>query len=183
MPARTLIECIRNLDGRGFASTPFRIDAARCLREVARRNHGLDDDMCDLLEGWITERPSTLEESAADSDDTVTTDDSILWSSHGFFALPQGNYPFLDALMLGHLLRNPPDLNGWLGVLERHLKRDEEVRVWIALTRDMPHLVSAGGGRGIKFLAALFARYPTAPEYNVGRAADRGRSLTGFPMG
>ena len=159
--ARTLIECIRDLDGRGFASTPFRIDAARCLREVARRSHGLDDDMCDVLEGWITERPSTLEESAAGLDDTVTTNDSILWSSHGFSALPQGNYPFLDALMLGHLLRNPPDLNGWLGVLERHLNRDEEVRVWIALTRDMPHLVSAGGGRGIKFLAALFARYPT----------------------
>ena len=159
--ARTLIECIRNLDDRGFASTPFRIDAARSLREVARRSHGLDDDMCDLLEGWITERPSTLEESAAGLDDTVTTDDSILWSSHDFSALPQGNYPFLNALMLGHLLRNPPDLNGWLGVLERHLNRAEEVRVWIALTRDMPHLVSAGGARGIKFLAALFARYPT----------------------
>ena len=159
--ARTLIECIWDLDGRGFASTPFRIDAARCLREVARRSHGLDDDMCDLLEGWITECPSTLEESAAGLDDTVTTDDSILWSSLGFSALPQGNYTFLDALMLGHLLRNPPDLNGWLRVLERHLKRDEEVRVWIALTQDMPHLVSAGGGRGIKFLAAVFVRYPT----------------------
>ena len=159
--AGKLIEKIRNLDGRGFASTSFRIDAARCLREVARRSHGLDDDMCDLLEGWITERPSTLEESAAGLDDTVTTNDSIPWSSLGFSALPQGNYTFLDALMLGRLLRNPPDLSGWLGVLERHLKRDEEVRVWIALTRDMPHLVSAGGGRGIKFLAVLFVRYPT----------------------
>ena len=168
VPAGKLIESIRNLDGRGFASEAFRVNAARCLREVARRNHGLDDDVGDLLEGWITERPSILEESAGDSDDSVTGDDSILWIPHGLFALPPGNYPILDALTLGRLLRNPPDLNGWLGVLERHLKRDEEVKVWIALTRDMPYLVNASGGRGIKFLGALFARYPTVLNTKLG---------------
>ena len=160
VPAGTLVECIVNLASRGFDSAPFRIDVARCLRKVARRNHGFDDHMCDLLEGWITERPSAVVESAPDSNDTVTTDHSILWSAHGLFALPRGNYPILDALMLGRLLRTSPDLNGILRVLERHLKRDEEVTVWSALTQYMPHLVGVNGGRGTKFLSALFCRYP-----------------------
>ena len=158
--AHTLIESIRQLDGRGFASKSFRIDAARCLREVARRNQGLDNAACRLLEGWITDRSSTPHNDAAGLEDAVpATGDSILWGHHGLVALPQSNYPILDALMLGHLLRDRPDLSGWLAVLERHLQRDEDPRVWSALARDMPHLVDEA--RGIKFLGALFARYPT----------------------
>ena len=162
VPAGRLIDLAKALDARGFASEPFRLDAARCLREVARRNRGLDGETCDLLEGWITEGPAALGDGATDSDDaTVTADDSILWSQPDFGALPQGNYPILDALMLGRLLRNQPDLNGWLAVLERHLKRDEDPRVWSALARDMPYLVNADDERGIRFLGALFDRYPT----------------------
>ena len=162
VPVGPLIDFIRTLDARGFASEPFRLDAARCLREVARRNRGLDDETCHLLEGWITERPSAPGDGATDSDDTTrAADDSILWSQPGFGALPQGNYPILDALMLGHLLRKQPDLNGWLGVLERHLKRDEDPRVWRALARGMPYLVSADDERGIRFLGGLFVRHPT----------------------
>ena len=161
IPANTLIECIRRLDARGFASDPFRRGAARCLREVARRNEGLDEETCHLLEGWITERPSAPGDDTTDSDDTtLTACDSILWSQPDFVTLPQGNYPILDALMLGHLLRNQPGLSGWLAVLERHLKRDENLKVWSVLARDMPYLVNAEDGRGIAFIDALFARYP-----------------------
>ena len=162
VPVGRLIDFTTTLDARGFASEPFRLDAARCLREVARRNRGLDDETCHLLEGWITERPSAPGDGATDSDDaTLTAGDSILWHQPGFGALPQGNYPILDALMLGHLLRTQPDLNGWLAVLERHLKRDEDPRVWSALARDMPYLVNADDERGIRFLGALFVRYST----------------------
>ena len=162
VPAGALIGCIRQLDGRGFASEPFRIGAATCLREVARRNGGLDDDTCALIEGWITERSAAHNDGGADSDDAIgTTGDSILWDLQGLDVLPEGNYPILDALMLGYLLRNQPDLNGWLAVLERHLKRDEEPKVWTALARDMPCLVDADDGHGIAFLGALVARYPT----------------------
>ena len=169
VPPDTLIECIRQLDQRGFASEPFRIEAARCLREVARRDRGLDDDTCKLLEGWITERSSASPDCAGSSDDsTPTIGDSILWGPHGFFALPGGNYPILDALTLGYVLRHEPDLSGWLAVLERHLKREEDSRVWSALARYMPHLVDADDGRGIRFLSALFVRFPTILETTAG---------------
>ncbi|MDE0191068.1 MAG: TIR domain-containing protein [Gammaproteobacteria bacterium] len=160
VPVAKLIECIRQLDGRGFASEPFRIGAARCLREVALRNQGLEDDTCELLAGWITEHSSAHDDSGAAGDDTFGHGTSILWSTHDFVALPQGNYPILDALMLGYLLRPQPDMNGWVTVLERHLKRNESLKVWSALARDMPYLVNAEDERGIDFLGALFAHYP-----------------------
>ena len=160
--AETLIECITRLDRRGFASESFRIDAARCLREVARRSRGLDDETCELLEGWITERPSAADDGVAGSDEaTATAGDSILWDNHGLVALPQGNYPILDALMLGYVLRDQPHPSGWLGVLERHLQRDEDPKVWCALTQGMPHLVDADDERAMKFFSSLFARFPT----------------------
>ena len=162
VPAGTLIECIRRLDRRGFASESFRIDAARCLREVARRSRGLDDETCELLEGWITERSSPTDDGVAGWDEaSVTEGDSILWDRHGLVSLPQGNYPILDALMLGYLLRDQPHPSGWLGVLERHLSRDEDPRVWCALTQGMPHLANDDGDRAIKFFNSLFARFPT----------------------
>ena len=179
VPAATLIDCIRKLDGRRFASESFRVDAARCLREVARRNQGLHDGVCELLEGWITERSSASGDGAADSDDaTLTTGDSVLWDQHGFIQLPHGNYPILDALMLGYLLRSQPDLKEWLAVLKRHLKREEDTKVWSALARDMPCLVNAEDERGIEFLDALFARYPTVLNTKwgvllIGQIVDR----------
>ena len=162
VPADKLINCVRRLDGRGFASKPFRTESARCLREVARRTLGLDEGICELLEGWIVERSSGTDEDVADSDETVrTAGKSILWSGQSMVVLPHGNYPVLDALMLGHLLREPPDLIGCFAVLGRHLKRDEDAKVWSALAGHMPFLVHADHQRGIEFLNNLFARCPT----------------------
>ena len=62
--------------------------------------------------------------------------------------------------MLGYVLREQPHPSGWLGVLERHLDRDEDPRVWSALTQGMPNLVRADDERAIKFLNSLFARFP-----------------------
>ena len=158
VPAGTLIECIRRLDRRGFASESFRIDAARCLGEVARRSRGLDDETCELLEGWITERSSAADDGVAGSDEsTVTAGDSILWGQHGLVSLPHGNYPILDALLLAYVSRDQPHPTGWLGVLERHLQRDEDPKVWCALTQGMPHLLDVDDERAIKFFNSLFA--------------------------
>ena len=160
VPAAKLIECIRRLDGRGFASETFRMSAARCLGDVARRNQGLDDETCELLAGWVMDRSSVHDDSGANWDDTIETGRSILWGMQDFGPLPQGNYTILDALMLGYLSRTQPDLNGWLTVLELHLNRNESLKVWSALARDMPYLVNAEDGRGIDFLDTFFARYP-----------------------
>jgi len=177
--ADRLIDCVRKLDRRGFVSEPFRTGAARCLREVARRARGLDDGVCELLEGWIVDRSSGTDEDVADSDETVqTAGKSILWSGQSMVVLPHGNYPVLDALMLGYLLRESPDPIGCFTVLERHLKRDEDAKVWSALARHMPFIVHADDERGIEFLNNLFARCPTVLKNKSGvmlvaRVVDR----------
>ena len=183
VPTRTLIECITRLDRRGFASESFRIDAARCLREVARRSSGLDDEACELLEGWITERSSAPDDGVAGSDEaTANASHSILWDHHCIFTPPHGNYPILDALMLGYVLREQPHPSGWLGVLERHLQRDEDPKAWCALTQGMPILLGADHERAMKFFNALFARFPTILNTQsgallIGQIVDRLPSL------
>ena len=171
VPPATLIACIRELDACGFVSEEFRADATRCLREVARRADGLDDATCHLLEGWITDwRPSAIdgeiETVAGWSGNSHTSGEagekreSLLWGNLGLQILPRGNYPFLDALMLGYVLRKPQEVNGWLAVLERHLKRNENPEVWSAIMTEPQHLVQADEGCAMKFFDAFFDRYP-----------------------
>ena len=166
-----LIACIRELDARGFALETFRADAARCLREIARRADGLDDAICSLLEGWMTDwHPPAIDGEIDDEADQLGNSDtsektgknceSFLWGHDGFQILPGGNYPFLDALMLGYLLRKPQEVNGWLEVLERHLKRNENPEVWSAIMTEPQYLVQADEGRALKFFDAFFDRYP-----------------------
>ena len=171
VPPATLIASIRDLDSRGFDSEHFRADAARCLREVAERAGGLDDATCALLENWIADwRPTVADEESvrvADLPGSSTENSkpegagrSLLWSISGIHILPGGNYPFLDALMLGYLRRKPAYPNGWLAVLERHLERREDPRVWNAVTYDLRHLVISDRLRATAFLELFFRRYP-----------------------
>ena len=171
VPPSILIGSIRKLDARGFALQEFRSDAARCLRAIARRADGLDDATCELLEGWITDwRPDVGDEAvrAGNERAKISSEDgsiearreSLLWGLGGFGILPGGNYPFLDALMTGYLLRKPEDANGWLAVLERHLRRDEDPEVWSALAVHLQHLARADRPRTIRFFGSLLDLQP-----------------------
>ena len=171
VPPSILIASIRKLDARGFASQEFRSDAARCLRAIARRADGLDEATCELLEGWITDwRPDVADEAARAGNEratisredgsTETRRESLLWAHGRFGRLPGGNYPFLDALTVGYLLRKPEDANGWLAVLERHLRRDEDPEVWNALAVDLQHLVRADRPSTIRFFNSLLELQP-----------------------
>lgn len=169
VPADRVIDCVRRLDRRGFASEPFRTESARCLREVARRACGLDEGICELLERWIVDRSSGADDDVVDSNETLlAAGESILWSGQSMVVLPHGNYLVLDALMLGHLLREPPDPSGCLAVLERHLERDDDAKVWGALAIHLPYLVRANDQRGIKLLRDMFARHPTVLNMKSG---------------
>ena len=134
VPPEKLIACIQELEERGFTSEEYRSSAARCLREIARRADGLDDVTCDLLKSWLSNwDPKAGDPDTSHVDIPRTVDnqyDSILWGLKGLEVLPQGNYPVLSALTLGYLLRKPESANDWLAVLERHLVRREDPRVW-----------------------------------------------------
>ena len=168
VPPEKLIACIQELEERGFASEEYRNSAARCLREIARRADGLDDATCNLLESWLSNwDPKSGDPDTSHGNISRTGDnqfDSILWSPAGLKALPEGNYPVLSALTLGYLLRKPESADDWLAVLERHLVRREDPRVWCALAIYLDHVFRADPDRSIGFFESLFHQYPTFLE-------------------
>ena len=167
-----LITCIHELDSRGFASEAFRTDAATCLGDVARRAGGLSDRTCVLLESWIGEWEPVAETDTGDGiigspRDTADRDvgeednqESLLWEAWRSHAVPHGNYPFLKALMRSFLFREPPAVNEWLGVLERHLGRKEDSAVWREVAEDLWRLVKADRTRATEFFESLFSLRP-----------------------
>ena len=175
-----LITCIHELDARGFRSEEFRTDAARCLQDVARRAGGISDQTCALLETWICEREPEAETdngtSASDSGGEIAEDNaaeegdqgSLLWDVQPGHIVPHGNYPVLEALMWGCLHREPAALDEWLGVLERHLSRWEDTRVWQEVARDLWRLAGADRTRAIEFINSLFSSLPEVFRTNAG---------------
>ena len=171
LPER-LIACIRELEERGFTSEEFKISASRCLREIARRAGGLDDSTCCLLESWLSRWvPEANEQNTRRVETSQTADeqyDSILWGLGSIERLPGGNYPVLDALTLGYLLRKPESAHDWLAVLERHLLRREDPKVWCAMANYLDRIFRADQHRSLSFLERLFNQYPTVLETVAG---------------
>ena len=97
-----LIACIHELDARDFKSEEFRTDAARCLKDVARRAGGLSDRTCALLESWICEwRPVAETDNGTSASDSATgiaegnvadegDHESLLWDVRSGHAVPHG---------------------------------------------------------------------------------------------
>ena len=187
--ANTLIDAIRRLHDRGFASEEFRRDAAKCLREVACRSGGLDDHTCELVEGWIISL-SEVPDVAADislgdaeslDDKTRTATDSLLWAGSNLVQSPGGNSSILDALMCGYLLRDSPALDDWLAALERHLKRNENPKVWSATAIHLPYLINCDDRKRVaRFFEGLFRQYPGILQSRVG-VMTIGRILDAIP--
>ena len=121
-------------------------------------------------EGALNWRPDVGDEAvragnerakiSSEDGSTEARRESLLWGLGGFGILPGGNYPFLDALMTGYLLRKPEDANGWLAVLERHLGRDEDPEVWSALAVHLQHLARADRPHTIRFFGSLLDLQP-----------------------
>ena len=88
--------------------------------------------------------------------------------------MPHGNYPPLHALFLGYLLRKPADANGWLSVLERHSRRREDPRVWIALSgHELTFLGQADRERASHLLESVLAQPQVLGSENATRLIAR----------
>ena len=170
-PPETLIKTIRELDERGFSSQLFRVDVALCLEQLAPRANGLEDEMCGLLEKWITDwLPEPEGNSTGDgfnhfivngnNNEHEEDNKSLLWDDRATRSVPQGNYHILNTLMCGYLCRKPPGYDHWLAVLERHLKRHENPAVWREVAEDLWRLVGADRQRATTFMEPFICSRP-----------------------
>lgn len=156
--AAALHSLILELDQTGFNSAEFRGDAANAATAVSDGDSPLPQDLFDLLETWLRDDPdSTKRDDDAEYKDLSG---SILWSYGGSVMVPQGNYPVLSALTRACLSQEPPRTDEWLSILEAHLGRKEQLKVWEVLAYDLRWLACADHGRAQRFLLDLFEAYP-----------------------
>ncbi len=154
---------IAELEDKGFGGTGFRRDAAYAIANAASKEAVVPDDLIDRMERWLA--------ASATEDDTETESDAkensapVLWGHASMSVLPNGNYPTLTALTSACLNAEPPRLDRWLSILERHSVRPESPRVWEALIqRELKYLRMADRSRVEALVDKLVASAPSILE-------------------
>lgn len=186
---QSLRELILALGAKGFASASWRNNAAWAFEAIAKRKKGLVDADLALLESWLVVDSEVLfaqilsHESVADKNRRNRGQDqkpqAVLFGHQGALILPQDNYTFLSAIWAGNILREKADNDGWLKVLERHVEKPEEPRIWSAvLVFQYNSLWWSNHTRVGHLLEKLVERCPVAfDDLNVGPGLWRIRSI------
>lgn len=158
-PVGAIEALIIQLEERGFASSEYRDHVARALCHLAIRGAGLADRSCELLQGWLED---SVEEAEVEQSKGSQRSHSILWQEAAGGLLPHGNFTILRALIFGYMRRQPAAVEQLLSVLEVHVSRTEQTRVWRALLtylRDVPE-----SERLQNLMELLFTKHPEARD-------------------
>jgi hypothetical protein len=178
-PIELTIDLIRELDKKGFEKEEYRQAISNSITQIVRRKAEIPDDLVAILERWLTVSPRRTPGVAGGGRAKRTSSRgskislrrtrnrkneehpsrSILWDDK-IVTLPHGNYPTLEALAHVFLAKRPPDVERWLSIMENHLAQKEDLHVWTAVLRFLPHLASGNRKAAAKFLAKLFDRFP-----------------------
>lgn len=156
---------VAELEDKGFVGSGFRHDAAYAIENAASKETPVPDELIDRMERWLI--PCATEDTTEISADSKETSTPVLWGHGSIAALPGGNYPTLTALTSACLSVEPPRLDRWLSILERHVACAESSRVWEALIqRELRYLRMADRSRAEALVDQVIA---TAPSILVGR--------------
>jgi hypothetical protein len=144
--AAALYSLVVELEDKGFVGAGFRRDAAYAIESAVNKEDPVPDDLLERMEGWLVsgpaEDPNDVKNNEKDSSSPV------LWGHGKLGALPDGNYPILSALTCACLTADPPQVDRWLSILERHIARVESSQVWETLIqRELLHLRMADSSR------------------------------------
>ena len=131
LTAPAFYSLVAELEDKGFVGSDFRRDAAYAIANAASKEAPVPDELIVRMERWLI--PCATEDAAENEADAKETSSPVLWGHGSIAALPNGNYPTLSALTSACLSVEPPRLDRWLSILERHATRAESSRVWEAL--------------------------------------------------
>lgn len=162
LSAPAFYSLIAELEDKGFVGSGFRRDAAYAIANAASKETPVPDELIDRVELWLI--PCATEDIAeieADAKETSSTS-PVLWGHGSHTVLPNGNYPTLAALTSACLSVEPPRLDRWLSILERHAARAESSRVWEALIqRELTYLKMADRSRVEALVDQVIAAAPS----------------------
>lgn len=170
-----LFVLVFELEARGFSSDFYRHDIAYALSKKASVPHGLPDAICELLKSWLSPFEARTKEIDEEEIDTSRSQGnnkeesphSILWDHFRTKVHPGGNYPVLEALTNGYLLRRPCAYDAWLDLLESHLNANEDPEIWKMLSDDFRWLRNADQERAERFIQRVFFEYLMNTEDGV----------------
>lgn len=160
LTAPAFYSLVAELEDKGFVGAGFRHDAAYAIGNAANKETPVPDDLLDRMERWLV--PSAADDSSEINSDARDDSSAILWGRGSIAALPNGNYPTLSALTSACLIAEPPRLDRWLSILERHTARVESPRVWEAMIqRELLNLQMADHSRAEALVDQLVASVPS----------------------
>ena len=172
--AGEVLALILDLTDRGFSSECWRHDAAFAMQSLAQRIDGLNDDIVQLLEGWIDSDPAAIADrvqrhrenellNLERNKDKQPPPGAVLFDRHsGMRVLPGDNFTILSAMAAGILSRPDRNFDLWLAALERHAERPEEPQVWLGLLLFRGRwLFWADRNRVVALFRRLWANDPT----------------------
>ncbi len=160
LTAPAFYSLVAELEDKGFVGSGFRRDAAYAIANAASKETPVPDELIDRMERWLivcaTEDAAEIETNAKE------TSSPVLWGHGSIAALPNGNYPTLTALTSACLSVEPPRLDRWLSILERHAGRAESSRVWEALIqRELTYLRMADRSRAEALVDQVIVAAPS----------------------
>lgn len=163
LTASLLYALIAELEDKGFVGKGFRRDAAYAIAKTASKNAFVPDDLVDRMERWLA--AGAIQDDTEIESATKEKSASVLWGHGSLRALPDGNYPTLTALTSACLTAEPPRLDRWLSILERHSERPESSRVWATLMqRELTYLRRADRSRGEVLVDNVMVSAPSILE-------------------
>ena len=164
---------VLDLHQRGFRGDEFRASAANALEKIANRATPIDEVSIEVLTEWLADRSNDTEDAGEHKTQSLETEpqessnddrqQSVLWGHGGISFLPGGSFPVLSALT-SILLHGKEGRDRLFGILNDHLPREQNPKVWQAL---LLRLSNAGGSTPevvSAFIRTLFARYPALVE-------------------
>lgn len=155
-----LYALITELEDKGFVGTGFRFDAAHAVSNAVKIQTPVPQDLINRMEQWLV--PSAAETSTEIKSESKGDSSAILWGYGTMDALPDGNYPTLSALTSACLMREPPQDDRWLCILEQHMECTESPRVWEAMIpRELRYLDKVDRSRAEAFIDQLVAKAPS----------------------
>lgn len=135
---------------------------------------GLPDEICKLLDEWLTEPWTTKEKKVVDDDLPIEHEEnkeleSVLWSRGGWTTFSQPFFPLL-ALTNGYLMRKPAACNAWLNSISLLLDAGLPTDTWKSFCPELRwiRLSKCDKVLGPTLVTKLFDQYPSIRKSTEG---------------